>query len=50
MRKGDMVQQKDTERGVLETTKSSIPGSDEKEKKISQNGKDPECGRRRRRR
>ena len=30
--------------GVLETAKSSILGSSKKEKKISQNGKDPECG------
>ena len=34
----------------LKAAKSSIPGSNKKEKKISQNGKDPECGRRRRRR
>ena len=44
MRKGDTIQQKDTEWGVLETAKSSIPGSDEKEKEISKNRTDPECG------
>ena len=44
MRKGNRVQQKDTEWSVLETTTSRITGSDEKEKEISKNRMNPKCG------
>ena len=37
MRESKMVQQKDTEWSVLETTESRIPGPDEEEKKIAKN-------------
>ena len=44
MRKGNMVQQKDTELSVLETTASRITDSSEEEKEISENRTNPECG------
>ena len=45
MRKGNTVQQKDTEWSVLETTKSRIPSSDEEEKEIAKNRTNIECRR-----
>ena len=45
MRKGNTVQQKDTEWSVLETTTSCITGSDEEEKEITKNRVNIECRR-----
>ena len=43
MRKSNMVQQKDTEWSVLETTASHITGSDEEEKEIAKNRMNLKC-------
>ena len=48
MRKSKMVQQKNTEWSVLETTTSCITDSGEEEKEISKNRTNPKCGQRRR--